>query len=156
MTGEQVLELIGVEHAAEGFEDETPAAPDADEAPADEQDDDQDDDQDGATGHCGLCGLTDDEDAWDRLSDELGVPVSLHRSDDLSPEEMPVVREVGTPCVLARFDENEYHAVVLSERLELFGGDVTRLLREVRLVAEQQGWRLGSSAAVDPDVHETI
>ncbi len=147
MTGEQVLELIGVEHAAEGFEDETPAAPAAGDGDGD------------ATGHCGLCGLTDDEDAWERLSDELGVPVSLHRSDDLSPEEMPVVREIGTPCVLARFDENEYHAVVLSERLELFGGDVTRLLREVRLVAEQQGWRLGTndpSDPIDPAVHETI
>ena len=119
----QVLELIAVEHARGGQDEETPSEREA-----------------GTP--CGLCGLTADRAAWDSLGDELGVPVSLHDSDDLSPEESPVVREIGTPCVLARFDDNEFHAVVLAERLEVFGGDLTRLVREVRLVAEQQGWTM--------------
>lgn len=123
----QVLELIAVEHAAGGQAEQTPSGTEAGE---------------GADDHCGLCDLTDDQDAWQAIAEELGVPVSLHTSDDLSPEESPVVREVGTPVVIARFDDNEFHAVVLAERLEVFEGDVTRLVREVRLVAEQQGWAL--------------
>jgi hypothetical protein len=119
----QVLELVAVEHARGGQAEQTPS------------------DREGHD-HCGLCGLTVDRDAWAAVGDELGVPVTLHTSDDLSPEESPVVREVGTPVVIARFEDNEFHAVVLAERLEVFEGDVTRLVREVRLVAEQQGWAL--------------
>lgn len=130
----QVLELIAVEHAAGGQAEETPTGTE---------------DGRGTDDHCGLCGLTVDRDAWEAIGEELGVPVSLHTSDDLSPEESPVVREVGTPVVIARFDDNEFHAVVLAERLEVFEGDVTRLVREVRLVAEQQGWAL--PAAEEPE-----
>ncbi len=119
----KVLELVAVEHARGGQAEQTPS-------------DDEGDD------HCGLCQLTDDQDAWRAIGEELGVQVSLHTSDDLSPEERPVVREVGTPVVIARFDDNEFHAVVLAERLEVFDGDVTRLVREVRLVVDQQGWAL--------------
>ncbi|VXB96067.1 hypothetical protein [Nocardioides sp. AX2bis] len=126
----QVLELIAVEHAAGGQAEETPTGTGGER---------------GTDDHCGLCGLTVDKAAWEAIGEELGVPVTLHTSDDLSPEESPVVREVGTPAVIARFEDNEFHAVVLAERLEVFDGDVTRLVREVRLVAEQQGWDLQAS-----------
>lgn len=126
----QVLELIAVEHATGGQAEQTPTGPDGGEGRRDRDD------------HCGLCGLTADRDAWEAIGEDLGVPVSLHSSDDLSPEESPVVREVGTPVVIARFDDNEFHAVVLAERLEVFDGDISLLVREVRLVAEQQGWAL--------------
>lgn len=121
-----VLGLVAVEHARGGQGEETPR----------EREDDD---------HCGLCALTRDRGAWEALGEELGVPVGLRASDDLSPEESPVVREVGTPCVIARFDDNEHRAVVLAERLETFGGEVALLVREVRLVAHQQGWHLPRS-----------
>ncbi len=145
----QVLELVAVEHATGGRAEQTPSGPDAD-------DDSDSSVSSGTDAHCGLCGLTVDPDAWAAVGEELGVPVSLHRSDDLSPEESPVVREVGTPVVLARFDDNEFHAVVLSERLEVFDGDVSRLVREVRLVAEQQGWALPAGAAEAGSEPETV
>ena len=135
----QVLELIAVEHADGGLGEETPSA--------------EDEDNDG---HCGLCDLTSDTTAWDAVGDELGVVVRLHRSDDLAPEEQQIVREVGTPCLLARFDDADLHPVVLSERLEVFDGDVSRLLREVRLVADQQEWRLPCSAERDEPAPEHI
>ena len=141
MNNPRVLELIAVEHASGARDEETPTDGDGGES----QEADQAGDAVEGGDHCGLCELTEDSDAWDAVSDELGVPVSLHASDELSPEESPVAREVGTPCVLARFDDNEFHAVVLAERLEVFDGDVTRLVREVRLVAEQQGWTLPTS-----------
>ncbi len=121
---DQVLELIGVEHEAGGLGEEQPSS------------------DDGGGSHCGLCGLTSDKDAWNALGDELGLPVHLSGSGDLAPEEQQVVREVGTPVVLARLEHAELRAVVLSERLEVFEGDVSLLAREVRLVAEQQGWAL--------------
>ncbi len=119
-----VLELIGVEHEAGGLGREQPVT------------------DEGTDTHCGLCGLTSDKSAWAALGDELGLPVHLSGSGDLGPEEQQVVREVGTPVVLARLEHAELRPVVLSERLEVFEGDVTRLAREVRLVAEQQGWVL--------------
>lgn len=132
----RVLELVAVEHAAGGLDEETPREDGAGDEAA-------------RAGHCGLCGLTSDRAAWERVGDELGVPVSLESSDDLAPEEVQVVREVGTPCVLARFDDHELHPVALAERLAVFEGDVTRLVREVRVVAEQQGWTLPVDE--DPD-----
>ena len=132
--GDQVLELIGVEHEAGGLGEEQPTT------------------DDGAGSHCGLCGLTSDQAAWDALGDELGLPVHLSGSGDLGPEEQQVVREVGTPVVLARLEHAELRPVVLSERLEVFEGDVSRLVREVRLVAEQQGWALpGSNGEDEPE-----
>lgn len=142
MNDPRVLELIAVEHASGARDEETPT--DGDGGESDETD--QAGEPVAEDDHCGLCDLTDDREAWDALSEELGVPVRVHGSDELSPEESPVVREVGTPCVVARFEDNEYHAVVLAERLEVFDGDVTRLVREVRLVAEQQRWTLPTSA----------
>ena len=141
MNNPRVLELIAVEHARGARDEEAPTDGDGGES----QEADQAGDAVAGDDHCALCELTEDRDAWDAVSEELGVPVSLHASDELSPEESPVAREVGTPCVLARFDDNEFHAVVLAERLEVFDGDVTRLVREVRLVAEQQGWTLPTS-----------
>ncbi len=133
----QVLELIAVEHAEGGLGRETPSA-------------------EGSDGHCGLCDLTVDASAWEAVGEELGVVVRLRASDELGPEEQQIVREVGTPCLLARFDDAALHPVVLSERLEVFDGDVSRLVREVRLVAEQQDWRLPSSAASGEPVPEHI
>lgn len=132
--GAEVLEVIGVEHAAGGSEKETPSTQ-----------------EDGEGGHCGLCGLTSDRSAWESLSDELGVPVNLLSSDELGPEAIQVVREIGTPCVLVRFDDDELHPAVLAERLEVLDGDITRLVREVRLVADQQGWVLPEASAQEPE-----
>lgn len=141
MNDPRILELIAVEHASGARDEETPTDGDGGASDGTDQADHAGEpvpeDE-----HCGLCELRDDREAWDAVSEELGVTVSVHASDELSPEQGPVVREVGTPCVVARFDDNEHHAVVLAERLEVFDGDVTRLVREVRLVAEQRGWAL--------------
>ena len=131
---DRVLELIAVEHGAGGLGEETPSA-----------------DESERTGHCGLCGLTGDEDAWKAMTDELGVPFRVETDDELSPEEQQVVREIGTPCVVAKLGDADVRPMVLAERLEAFEGDPTRLAREVRLVAEQQGWGIGDAAPADPD-----
>ena len=137
---ERVVELIAVEHEAGGLGDETPAA---------------DDGEGGTVSHCGLCGLTADQDAWQAMTDDLGVPFRVEGSGELAPEEQQVVREIGTPCVVAKLGDADVRPMVLAERLETFEGDTTLLAREVRLVAEQQEWAIGDPTEVDPD-RETI
>ncbi len=134
---QRLRELVGVEHAAGGVAEQTPSTEEAD-----------------PETHCGLCGLGADQGAWEAMVHEIGVPFRIERSDDLSPEEMQVVREIGAPCVVAHFDDADVRPVVLAERLEALGGDPTRLAREVRLVSEQQDWLLphpGDDHTEDPE-----
>lgn len=137
---ERVVELIAIEHGAGGLGEQTPSADDAEGDPS---------------SHCGLCELTSDQDAWKAMTDDLGVSIRVEGSDELAPEEQQIVREIGTPCVIAKLGDADVRPVVLAERLETFEGDPERLAREIRLVAEQQDWGIGETAEVDPD-RETI
>lgn len=86
------------------------------------------------TAHCGLCDLSHRgvrrRRSWDRLPQELGVPVRVVHLNERS-EEVARASEGGTPCVLARTPGGLVSLLGPAE-LDALRGDVAAFVAAVR------------------------
>ena len=78
--------------------------------------------------HCALCDVTHSpfrrKPQWDRLVQELGLPVTLLHLNEMPADVAVAVSHVGSPSVLARLSDRSLRVVLDPVQLERLGGSV--------------------------------